>query len=203
MHSNKQQGSLHVIIIVIAAVVLVGAIGFMFWNNIINKNTNDASVTTKSTGQNVKNASNSTSVDSVASTSGSTTKGMTADQSGWVVINPWGVKFKAPADGTTISWAASKYGGVNTSFGFTTNHLTKGDICTADNAAAGALSRDTVKFEKTTAGSTRTFINNGQPINGYYYAYDLPNGQHCDNTKPSDYDEALKIQGLITTLTVS
>ena len=205
MHSNNQQGSHHVIIIIAVLIILVVAMGFLFWKNILNKDASDT-VANKSTASKSDDKKKVDSVDpvstSVPQSSSAKTETATTNQSGWIVINQWGVKFKAPTDGTSISWAASNYGGVNTSLGFTTNRLTKGDNCTAAYAAAGALSRDTVKFSQSTAGTTRTFINNGQPINGYYYVFDLPNGQHCDNANPSDYDEALKIQSLIVTLTV-
>ncbi len=50
MNTNTQQGSAHVVIIVVLVVALVGALGWIFWQNFIDKSPQSANKTTQSEG---------------------------------------------------------------------------------------------------------------------------------------------------------
>lgn len=50
-NSPKQTGSAHVVVLVILILVLIGALGFVLWNNFLNKKTNTANSSSKETSQ--------------------------------------------------------------------------------------------------------------------------------------------------------
>lgn len=195
MKTRSQTGSAHVLVTVILVVALLGALGFIFWQNFATKKNVAA---TNATAQTITSTTAAPAVSQAAQPATATQAPAApapADMTKYVTLDTWAVKFAAPTDGTTVQWAASD----SSTIGFSTNHLTTGELCNAQNGAAGTLVRSTsAPVQKN--GVSETVLNNGQPINGYYYAFDLPNGQHCDDTNPSDYQEAQKIQELVKTL---
>lgn len=188
MISRKNQtGSAHVVIIVVLIIAILGLLGFVFWQNFLQKKDTVATETKTTT----------TTTAPATTQQLDTTKPV--DTTKYVVLDTWHVKFAAPTDGTGVTWAASKDS--SNAIGFSTSNLTADDqLCNAENGAAGVLERSTDAISSQTTGTTTTLVNDGKPIGGYYYAFEMPNGQHCANTNPSDYDEALKLQKLVQTL---
>lgn len=131
----------------------------------------------------------------------SSTPAETNPNEGYVVIDTWNVKFKAPTDGTTVQWTRYNNGMTTNenTIGFTTSNLKERGICTAQQGVAGMLQRSSAVIERPMSG-TVTLVNDGKPIDGYYYAYTRPNGDSCEDTGPSQYDETLRVEALVKTL---
>ena len=84
---KSQSGFAHLVIIIILAVALVGTLGFVFYQNVIQKKD-----TVSKTDESSKNSDNSskTSIDD---------KNVTTDPNkGYLVLDDWGVKFKLPSN---------------------------------------------------------------------------------------------------------
>lgn len=97
MYNNRQQGSHHVFILVIATLVLIGAVGFMFWNNILNKGQNSATAGIHTSTSKTKKSNASASISGSINT--------LTNGSPYLVLDEWGVKFKISDPsllGTTI-----------------------------------------------------------------------------------------------------
>lgn len=192
MVTNKYiTGSAHVAVIATLVVVIIGLLGVVFWQNFIQKKPAPAASVTTSAAAGATQAAPSATTNKAQPVK-------PADTTNYVVLSNWNVKFAAPTDGSTISWAASTSD--SNTIGFSTSNLKTGQLCNAENGAAGSLLRSASAISAQTTGTTMTILNNGQPINGYYYAFEMPNGSHCSDTNPTDYDEALRVQGLVKTL---
>ena len=77
---QSQSGSAHLIIIMILCVALIGALGFVYWQNFMQPKVSDKNVVA------TKTADNTTT----------TTPAVTNE--GYLVLDNWNVKFKLPAD---------------------------------------------------------------------------------------------------------
>lgn len=190
MGKKSEQGNvLEIVIIAVLALALVGVLVWRFFDT-------QQATTEKTADQ----ATNKTIADNSTDKTPSASVEINSNE-GYVVIDTWGVKFKAPTDGTTVKW--SRWSNGTTTYedtiGFTTSNLKEKDICTAQQGVAGTLQRSNVAIERPMSG-TVTLINDGKPIDGYYYAYTRPNGDSCEDTNPSQYDETLRVEALVKTL---
>lgn len=177
LSNNQQNSSKHIILILIISVAIIGALAFLYWQNFVANENSSTLDQDEDSIESDNEASNETKE--------------------YVVLDKWGVKFDAPGGGTEIKWAL--VADTPDSIGFSTSNLTESDVCTASNGAAGTLVRSKEPMKEET-GSTTTIINDNKPINGYYYGFTLPNGSHCEDTDPSDYDEALRVSELAGSL---
>ncbi len=78
---KKQSGSAHVIIVIVLVIALLGSLGFIFWQNFVNKTTNSDTIKTGDT-----SATNKT-------TKSEETK--SDSNLGYVVVKEWGIKIKS------------------------------------------------------------------------------------------------------------
>lgn len=158
MKRTYQQGSAHVVIIVVLVVALLGALGYIFYNNFIAKK---ADVSKKDSGNSgvVETPKQEPSKDS---------------NEGYVVLEDWGVRFK-PTSTTKISWAKS--GG---SYAFTTDawkNLT--GACNTEIKVFRTPDKD------NTPASPPIALNDEQKIGDYYYYYLQPHDA-CFKTGEGD-----------------
>jgi len=157
-HFSKQTGSTHVIIIVILVVALLGTLGFVFWQNIINKKSAEMSS------------------DSKQATNQPAEKVKDTDK-GYLVLKDWNIKFKLLANSNAITYykkqAEPNDKGVEEYYEFSTKRVEAiGGQCVEPNTLGqvirnGSISRTKVKREgEIVSGSA---VNNNEPIAGYYY----------------------------------
>jgi hypothetical protein len=138
-----QSGSATVVIVVIIAVALVGALGFIFWQNTIGKASMPNEVQT------------------------TTAEGTDTD---FLTIGDWGIKFKLPQTQSKITYhRVDAEGGVY--YGFSTKRVEALDDACADPVGHDAtwLSSLTRFTSKQTNAVDMIVINNEEPIAGYYY----------------------------------
>lgn len=165
MNKQNQNGSVHIIIISVVALLVVGAIGYLFWNNFVK--TNNAQ---KDKTENSKVAAN-------PSTSPSPTPNV-ADNTGYLVLDEWGVKFKAPDSIGEIHYykktsQPDKEGLITEFYEFSSKRVEElGGQCVEPNSQnmtirLAVLSRSKVKTEQENLHSS-TLVNN-KPIDDYYY----------------------------------
>ena len=105
MTENKQTGSHHIIILAAITIVLIGAVGFMFWKNIVHKDDEAASGTKKQT------ASNTTTKKSAISGQPLQAIQTLADGTQYLTVKDWGVRFRianASLKGSTIQTVRPK-----------------------------------------------------------------------------------------------
>lgn len=155
---KTEQGSAHVIIISVLVVALIGAIGFIFWQNVLQPKPTDNS-THKSA-----NSDNSSSKTDNKATSADLNKG-------YVVLDDWGVRFKEI--NSEISWSRTSVNSYNASnnntYYFTTDAWK--NLPTACNTEI-PLIRMTEK--DSTMMSPPVALNDEEKIGDYYYYYLSP-----------------------------
>lgn len=147
----SQKGSTHVVIIVILIAALVGVLGFVFWQNFINKSTPVNNDTAK-----VESKQKNTSKD--------------AEKSDQLILNDWGIKFTVSSSLTSTE---VKYQAKDTdAYVFTTTRIQAlGDECAKSPFGdAVSLTRFAEKLMAVPDGE----LLNESPINGYYYVLSGP-----------------------------
>jgi hypothetical protein len=148
MNTKHQQGSAHLIIIIALVVVVLGALGFVFWQNFINKPVNSEVSKTSITGS--------------AANGGETSAKK-------LVVSEWGI------DGNYESVGELQYN-LRTSFGETYLEFTSpevaaaGEDCDVYSAATVRYSADDVTY--IGSGSTGNPESTGK---GIYETMDVPN----------------------------
>lgn len=149
---NKQSGSAHIIIISILAIALIGALGFIFWTNIVQPE-----------------AETKTSVETVVSPSPSVNRGPESDKD-TIVISDWKVQFTIPDSlkDDSVKYSQQTKDG-STSYGFTTARIIAlgGDCATQPYGKSVVLNRST----SSPVGMDGYVQINSSPLNGYYYTY--------------------------------
>jgi lipopolysaccharide export LptBFGC system permease protein LptF len=151
---NRQQGSAHIIIVAVLAVALVGALGYIFWSNIL---------------QPKSETKTNTSAKADVTASPSVSASPKADD-GTIVLSDWKVKFKLPDSlkNTSVKYSQQTKGGV-TSYGFTTARIEAlgSDCATQPYGKTLVLARST----KAPSGMDGYVLINQAAIDGYYYTY--------------------------------
>jgi hypothetical protein len=178
-NSSKQVGSAHLIIITIIVLAILGALGFVFWNNFAKKsptNTSNESTKTDKPTQDTQPAAKKLKLDD------------------------WSVAFTVPTDLSVkdVYYYKAHVGEGPDYYGFTTNRVrAEGGYC--DNQVTGNLLTLTRNSSKTGEG---TLINT-EPIGGYYFYADSTNGgitpmPECLTTDAANSDRALLDQMIKT-----
>lgn len=150
--SSKQKGNAHVIIIVVLVIALLGILGFVFWQNFINKESTDAATNQKQV------------------TDQPAEEGKDPNE-GYLVLNDWNIKFKLPQTGDEIVYYKEEANGVEY-YDFTTKRVEAlGETCVEPNnqgfvTRLGSISRSATKNE---LHSSAYAINNNEPLGGFYY----------------------------------
>ena len=189
---NKEQGSAHIVVVAVLAVALVGALGYIFWNNFLQPKSE------------IKN---------VADTSASTTASPSVSPSpkpddNTVVLSDWKVKFKTPDSlkDTSVKYSQQTKNGV-TNYGFTTARIEAlgGDCVTQPYGKTLILSRST----KAPTGMDGYTLINQTAINGYYYTYAATIPQCSGSsteptpTNPVEVSESTALGELLKSLSAS
>lgn len=183
---KTEQGSAHVVIISVLVVALIGAIGFIFWQNVLQPKSLDDS-TNKST-------------DSSKSSSKSDKKTTPSDPNkGYVVLDDWGVRFKEI--NSAVSWSKTSVNSYNKSnantYYFTTDAWKSlPDACNTEIALIRTTEKD------TTMASPPIALNNGEKIGNYYYYYLSPQDACGDATMDAEawVFQAKTVMGFLQTI---
>ncbi len=150
---QKQSGSAHLIITVILVVALLGALGFIFWQNFINKKDSTATTTTTTT-----------------TTATSTTPAATMPVNDNLVISQWGVT--VPAKGFILISPSADNVGVTTQ---AIIDEAKRINCSDNGIGTIFRTKSTADFSSFTPVSAQ--------INGYYYGYIQPSQAACTDNQ--------------------
>lgn len=174
-----ESGSAHVVVIVALIVVIVCALGVLFWQNFIQDKSQDSAI--KSTSSTERN-----STESEASDDDSNAKMTPASDpnNGYTVLEDWGIRFKA--NQLAVSWSKTSVDSYNktssNTYYFTTN--TWKNLAGACNTEI-PLIRSTDKIVSMT--SPPKALNNEMQISNYYYYYYSP--QDACGTDATDINE--------------
>lgn len=157
---NIQKGSAHVVVVGVLVLALLGALGFIFWQNFVSKDevTKKAETIVKS--EDAKNTARS-SGDS---------------KEGYLVLTDWGVKFKIPDDIGELTYykqtVSQNEQGVNEHYEFSTKNVEAlGGDCVNTNESGSVtrlayLSRSQTKAEQYASSVP---ANDNNPVGDYYY----------------------------------
>ncbi len=173
MKNNLQKGSAQFLVIIALVVALLGALGFVFYQNFMQpKNTDNNLVATKNdTTGNVSGSNlNSTSNEVVS------TVDENASNVGYLVLNDWGVKFRLPyglGNDEVVYEKATDMSGSEEKYYFSTKGLI-------------SLGSECAKAYGLIRGKEAPFAPVGSPImiriiGGYYYSYYTPQASCLDN----------------------
>ena len=155
VNNSRSQGFAHAFLVIGLVVALLGALGFIFWQNFIHK---EPTVTNNKT---VPKTQPKEEVDL---------------NKGYLVLEDWGIKFKLPDSGSEVRSyklpVKPNDMGFTEIYEFTTKRVEElGGRCakaTSDGSAIRlALLQRTPQYLDEVTGTIR--LNDGQPINGYYY----------------------------------
>jgi hypothetical protein len=178
MNNSRTQGSAFVVVIIILTIAVIGALGFVLWQNIIQS-------------KNVTSSANSTS--STDTPNQSQVEIVVDPNEGYLVLEDWGVKFKLPKDsGEVLAYknTMSNQYGTFESYSLTTKRVEGlGQRCASDANEGvirlSSIDRRTVKQEHY---SSALPANNNEPINGYYYY--VSGGQSICSEEHTDWQSA-------------
>lgn len=169
MKSRNQSGSAHVVIIIVLIVAVLGALGFIFWQNFVNKSAN---------------------MNSSTSTSEQTEDQVSSDTS-TITIGEWGVKgtYDTSADDATVSYVIRTNAEADVSSSSDDYELVYFDTSSVPSDCkgyGGVIKRFTadqeVQFSAGAAGvtSSEMYAQNGgdtdkfKKVGNYYYWYEGP-----------------------------
>jgi len=161
MNKQKQNGSAHVIILIIVVLAIIGSLGFLFWNNFVRSNPDQK-----------KQASTQKTKPNTPSSSPIKEDG----NKGYLVLDDWKIKFKLPENIGEIRYykkvAEPNDKGVIDYYEFSTKRVEElGGQC-AESNGQGSVTRlaslDRTKMKREALASA-SFVNNNEPIDGYYY----------------------------------
>lgn len=171
---KANKGDATALVIIGLAVALVGALGYIFWQNTLDKGSgNDVHLS---------------QADSKEEATKQDTKVEEDPNKGYVVLPDWDVRFKTPSGG--IVFAKNKEG--YNSYGLTTKRVTElDDKCSVEN-------HPLVTIERDISDSPRfgTLVNS-EAIDGYYYFWLAPGAGPCSENgqsmQISDRSEIIEI----------
>lgn len=150
-NSQNQTGSAHIVIIIILVVAVIGLLGFIFWQNFITPKDETTKQAISSQHENESEADL---------------------YKGYLFLDDWSIKFKIPEGLTGIKYY--KVTGYD-SYELTTSRVEElGGDCKepAVDKVPGVIRLGGISRESKPIDSEYVLkLNNGQPINGYYYSY--------------------------------
>ncbi len=153
---HKQNGSSLLVVIIILAVAILGALGYVVWSNYIAPKTTQNHTTQATTAQ---------------------TNNQTNDlNKGYLVLEDWGVKFKIPDSLTDIKsyklTAASNSKGITDYYEFTTQRVEDlGGQCAGSTSNGSVIRLDSLDRTQTKQDefASTAPANDNEPIANYYY----------------------------------
>lgn len=164
-HTRDDQGSALIVVIVIATVAIVGALGFVLWRNMNSENTATQEATVTGTVEQVNE-----------------------DQ---IVLSDWGVSFEAPATESEVTYHKESSDGTDY-YGFSTKRVEAIEPACADPELANttwlaSLFRSKVSQEGTIG---TIVLNDNVAIDGFYY-YTTGARSSCSTKSPEIQSEDL------------
>jgi len=168
---QSQSGSIHLIITIVLAVALIGALGFVFYQNYMQPKASDNNAV-------VSNETDDTATTVTDTVDDATTADVATvmNDDGYLVFNDWNVKFKLPADlgdDEIVYEKAGDTSGSNEMYYVSTKHLSAlGSEC----AKAYRL----IRSAEAPTGSVGSPKSIGE-IGNYYYSYYTPQVSCADN----------------------
>jgi hypothetical protein len=178
MNNSRTQGSAIIVIIFTLAIALIGALGFVFWQNTI-QSKNAAQPAEKATSNNTLKQSEEKTVGGL--------------NEGYLVLDDWGVKFKLPKESGEVlvykKTVSNQYGTFE-SYELTTKRVEGlGQRCVPD-ASEGVIRLSSIGRLKTKQEqySSAFPANNNEPINGFYYY--VSGGQSICSKEHTDWQSA-------------
>lgn len=160
--NTEQTGSAHIGIVIILVILVIGLLGFVFWNNVHGKNQTTQVVTDTNTSTSVKP---------------NTTVGPIIAQES-LSVNDWSIKFMIPAGlvKSDVDFYKVQVGEAPMYYGFTTNRVrAQGDLC--DNQVTGNL----ITLNRSSTKNGNGTLINKNAIGGYYY-YESSSSDEIDPT---------------------
>lgn len=157
---KSESGSVHIAVIGALVVGLIGALGFIFWQNVLQPKSTDND-TVASTLTTEKESSSSTKDKEAA----------TNPNEGYVVLDDWGVRFKEIS--SAVAWSKTSVNSYNktssNTYYFTTDAWK--NLPTACNTEIPLVR---MAEKSTVMTSPPTPLNNEEKIGDYYYYYLSP-----------------------------
>lgn len=177
---KSESGSVHIVVISLLVVALIGAMGFIFWQNfmqpdISKKATNDTTVT------NTKQSANEDESKTAS----------TNQNEGYLVLDSWGVRFK-PTGNAKISYEQK-----NGNYWFTTDTWKSlGGACNTN----GGVFLERMSEKSTIRASAPIPLNGEQKIGDYYYYYQGPQAVCSDTNWDREEPEYKIVKDLMLTI---
>ena len=188
MKKSNQIGSAHVAIIGVLVVALLGALGYIFYQNFIQKNSPDSSKT-----------ATSNAAASLPEQQKAIAKPEVVDEAKYLILDDWGVRFKLPQDGVSVLYKKTTGNGMVT-YGFNTQAVDAlGGYCTLDKASGGlaAVTRESAKLVDYASMKP---LNNNEPIGGYYYYMSGSQAPCSDSNQALEMSERQKLMNMLETI---
>jgi len=158
---SKQNGSTHIIVIVILVIALLGVLGFVFWQNFTKKDpvttTSEQKKTTSQPVETVKDPNE-----------------------GYLVLQDWKIKFKLATESDKITYYALPTNDAGIKKGFDAQYYefsTKEVEALGESCAepGGEVSGTVIRLANLSRSKDKIatqgviLVNDGQPVGGYYY----------------------------------
>lgn len=178
------------IVTVILAVVLVGTLGYIFYQNYIQKS-DDATKTEIVAKEDTNTTPTTNTKTTTASTDTSSTKG-------YLVFDDWGVKFKFPSGlGDNQIVYHKMNGDLGDYYVFSTSRVEAlGDYCSSESTIGlGRFYRQTSR--STAEMSPPMLVGN---LDGYYYYYVAPQSYCTDTAIEIQAQDQAVVQGFIKSI---
>lgn len=164
---KNELGSAHIVVVGVLVVALIGALGFIFWQNIIQKKDDTQTSATTSVKSNDEKSTDDTK------------KTEEDPNEGYVVLKDWGVRFKN-TNSIAVSWSKDSVNSYNQK-----NDNTYYFTTTAWKNLAGACNTE-IPFvrskDKIVSMTSPPKSLNEDKISGYYYYYYSPQDACGDDT---------------------
>lgn len=157
MTSRKQAGSVTVVLVIAACIIVMGALGWVYYQSSTKKNADTS-------------ATQTTTTTTEPSTTESTTTESTTTDSDFLVVTEWGIKLPLSTNNATAVYKVNSANRITLS---TTAMTQKSQDCSVDGGApiGGGIVRG--MKDDTLPNSDTTFGSHGaaKQIGDYYYVY--------------------------------
>lgn len=169
MNIKKESGSAHVILISLLIIIILGLLGFVFWQNYVQK----------------KPVSSVDTASQVANSSKAKDSQGTSRNNDYITLSDWGVKFNKSQlkSEVVVTKVSDEFGNF---YDFTTKRVQAiGGMCagsgsTGRSYALASIARSATKNDEPIGSDA---VNNNLPIGGYYYYVSAAQGACSEESK--------------------
>lgn len=150
--NDNQQGSIHLVVIIVLVLCLVGALGWIFWQNFMQTKPQSAATTTQT----------------VSKTTTPSPSAAPADTTKYFTVTDWGVRFKLSDSLKDTTVRSKKYNDeAQSPYGFSTDRVIS--IYGAGSGCDSIVVLDRMTDKLMTGGPGTSLLLNTTKLNGYYY----------------------------------